>query len=732
MSVVKQEDSNSTTWDISLFTEPQIAATFACINCHNVPRQVLNDVDNRIFCEECCSSLKLTETRSVSAIDKMVLKLQIRCPNNKGAASVNRQNGGKNDVDENEENADDDEKQSQSQEEEEEACKWIGSIEAWQAHNNDNECPFATVAAQHENDCDAQNLVDCELQCGAKLLPKDLDSHVTDDCPQAMQTCKQCNRSDIARKNLDDHVLNDCSERGVVCKYAPYGCEMPIKKGELEQHYEDNAMFHMECKLNAMQTEFKQEITTLEQTVVSQKKTIDHLKYKSVKLQMQVHQKQPIKGDFLIIFESEHQKHSFVCSLNFGYNASHQNSRILKAQSSRRDHIVYRRIKDCSYCVASNVHIDEIIGITSKAKQQHIQQCTPVMSSKCICSFNVVYRIGGDCVNDTANHNICHVLGTDVEFLLPRMVVPRFNHRVVYSALHGILVVGGEPLKKEHAKSVLQEIVKEKSARRSRSSRSEDGKQTKAILRTVEQLKLAPNMALSHYYQVRNANVKKEEEKLEMPPEPELKWRSLASSMEYRRDCPSVALFKSGQKFEERLFVAGGWNESDLSSVEMYNFEKRAWRTVSPLNVKRNSAGLCEWKQKNHNMIIVGGWNKRTTHSVEEYDAYKNQWYSLKPTNHAHRYYPACAVLHDLNPFINTGYGVIVVVGSDGRLYGDEYMQKQQNLIKQNSKKNNLVPPSRPDVTPNVSKNSNANAANAACHIKEDWGFIEFYDPRDW
>mmetsp|Transcript_9657 Transcript_9657/g.8669 ORF Transcript_9657/g.8669 Transcript_9657/m.8669 type:complete len:307 (-) Transcript_9657:48-968(-) len=252
-------------------------------------------------------------------------------------------------------------------------------------------------------------------------------------------------------------------------------------------------------------------------------------------------------------------------------------------------------------------------------------------------------------------------------------------------------------------------------------------KNRKAILNSVEQLNLAPNIALSHYYQVRNANIKKDEEKLQMPPEPELKWRNLGATMKFRRDCPSVGLFKSGNKYEEQLFVAGGWNEKDLNYVEMYNFKKREWKQLSSLNVKRNSAGICEWKQKNNNMIIIGGWNKKTTNSVEEYDSHKNQWYALKSTNHPHKYYPACTVYHDLNPFINTGYGVIVVLGNDGRLYGDEYMKKQQFLMQKKNKEE--VPKLQQQNSPS-SKPSVINNDQAA--IKDDWGFIEFYDPRDW
>lgn len=37
-------------------------------------------------------------------------------------------------------------------------------------------------------------------------------------------------------------------------------------------------------------------------------------------------------------------------------------------------------------------------------------------------------------------------------------------------------------------------------------------------------------------------------------------------------------------------------DEKDLNVVETYNFKKREWRQLSSLGVKRNSAGICQWK----------------------------------------------------------------------------------------------------------------------------------------
>ena len=64
--------------------------------------------------------------------------------------------------------------------------------------------------------------------------------------------------------------------------------------------------------------------------------------------------------------------------------------------------------------------------------------------------------------------------------------------------------------------------------------------------------------------------------------------------------------------------------------------------------------------------------------------------------------------------------------GNDGRLYGDEYLYKEQQ--RRMSEKN--VDPQQESPLSRMSSIA-AEAANAPS-VKNDWGFIEFYDPRDW
>jgi len=619
----------------------------------------MSNSEGKIVCADCVDRLKMADTKHNEAIDKIIGGLNIKCPN------IRRASG---------DGDDDDEKSGDAQCQ----CVWRGTIAEWKQHAA--ECPVVA---------------------------------------ETVATCSQCDSTDIKLSELEEHRQNECTERLVPCKYEGDGCDAErMKTMDLDQHYKEQAMHHLELRVQSLDRSLRAEVERLEATVSGQQKDIELLKHKNSRLQMQLHTKRNSSGDFLIVFESSQSKTSFVSSLNLEHH-SMTHSVVKPLERHKKRPVIFKRVKDCAYAVASNVTIDRVIGITAKAKAQHIASCVGTLSH-CVCTFNALYRVGGDTLDVEENNNICNILGTDVVFALPQLQCPRFNHRIVYSKSHGILAVGGEPIKKGDAKRELKEIQQEAQGKRAKDRKE---KTRKAILGSVEQLNLAPMDALKNYYQIRNFG-QREEEKLAMPPEPELKWRNLGAPMKYRRDCPSVGIWHSAHS--ENLFVAGGWNEKDLSSVETYDFKKREWRQLSSLNVKRNSAGICEWKTKSNNMVIVGGWNRKTTHSVEEYDAHKNQWYLLKNTNHPHKYYPACTVYHDLNPFINTGHGVIVVMGNDGRLYGDDYLRKE--MQRRMSEKE--VAPQK-EVALNR-KSSSGSVDLAAASIKKDWGFIEFYDPRDW
>merc|ERR1712129_162414 len=210
-----------------------------------------------------------------------------------------------------------------------------------------------------------------------------------------------------------------------------------------------------------------QHIATLETRLHSQHKSIEHLKYRNVKLQMQIHQKQRLKSDFLIVFESSNNDNAFLSSMNFDYNSDCPNTQSIKpltVSQRSRERVIFSRVKDCSYAFAANCNVDEIIGITAKAKAQHKAS---LGTSRPITLFNVIYRIGGDTMsNAIQSPNIATIVGTDVVFELPALAIPRFNHRIIHSKLHGILVVGGEPMRKDDANRERKQLEKELEAKK--------------------------------------------------------------------------------------------------------------------------------------------------------------------------------------------------------------------------------------------------------------------------
>ena len=99
----------------------------------------------------------------------------------------------------------------------------------------------------------------------------------------------------------------------------------------------------------------------------------------------------------MLRFESSSRsKNAFVSSLKLEFNSV--NHTVIKPLDRRKDGIIYKRVKDCAYAVATQVPIDRIIGITAKAKAQHIASCVGTLSH-CVCRFNAVYRVGGDTLN---------------------------------------------------------------------------------------------------------------------------------------------------------------------------------------------------------------------------------------------------------------------------------------------------------------------------------------------
>merc|ERR1712232_1092006 len=96
---------------------------------------------------------------------------------------------------------------------------------------------------------------------------------------------KQSNNND---NDDDDDAKDTLSQTNV-----------PSPKNEKE-----NSILSIEERMDAMEHLFREQLVKMEKRLHSQSKSIEHLKYRNCKLQMQMHAKQGCANDFLIIFES--------------------------------------------------------------------------------------------------------------------------------------------------------------------------------------------------------------------------------------------------------------------------------------------------------------------------------------------------------------------------------------------------------------------------------------------
>ena len=128
---LKQSDA---TFDISLFVDTQIAQSFACTNCKNIPRQCINDADDQIFCEFCICELSITDSKANTSIDKLINGLKMECKQIK-----HKDQDSSNDDDE----------------------LWKGTVAEWRLHKK---------SKNDENSVERSHLVDELMKCVPRLF----------------------------------------------------------------------------------------------------------------------------------------------------------------------------------------------------------------------------------------------------------------------------------------------------------------------------------------------------------------------------------------------------------------------------------------------------------------------------------------------------------------------------------------------------------------------------------
>ena len=128
--------------------------------------------------------------------------------------------------------------------------------------------------------------------------------------------------------------------------------------------------------------------------------------------------------------------------------------------------------------------------------------------------------------------------------------------------------------------------------------------------------------------------------------EPEWEWEQL-TNMKQCRGYASAQIIKTRQK-QERLIVIGGDLEIGniySNSCEMYNFESKEWKYLSPMKHGRICSGI--HYDSDISVLYVGGGycdSRIEMYSnfkkVEIYNCYKNKWYPFPDTKLKHAFYP--------------------------------------------------------------------------------------------
>ncbi|KAN0037963.1 hypothetical protein ACTA71_000135 [Dictyostelium dimigraforme] len=131
---------------------------------------------------------------------------------------------------------------------EENGCKEIIMAEELESHSKN--CKFGFVSCsnegckeilrfnsldQHEAKCTFK-LVTCEY-CKKDIKMNQLENH-HEECPKVTIDCLEGCLEKIRRDQMESHIEDDCNNAIIQCKYSKYGCEFEMKRSELQLHLE--------------------------------------------------------------------------------------------------------------------------------------------------------------------------------------------------------------------------------------------------------------------------------------------------------------------------------------------------------------------------------------------------------------------------------------------------------------------------------------------------------------
>ena len=146
----------------------------------------------------------------------------------------------------------------------ERGCQWQGSLGEAEKHT--------------DTKCDYQ-LVKCDTECcNVKLERRQLADHMHKECPQRMYQCPYCSTEDtylkvitthftkcehlplpcpagcgkrgLVRRDMAHHLSENCPSELVACKFAIAGCQLILKRKDLQQHLQDKD-WHLDTVLSS-------------------------------------------------------------------------------------------------------------------------------------------------------------------------------------------------------------------------------------------------------------------------------------------------------------------------------------------------------------------------------------------------------------------------------------------------------------------------------------------------
>ena len=147
----------------------------------------------------------------------------------------------------------------------EEGCQWVGELSHLQAHlESDEGCEYTNVQ--------------CSNKCGVRMMRKELEAHLTQQCPLRNIQCRycyyedtyqtittqhysecpcyllpcpnKCGATDIQRAEMANH-RSRCELEPVECPFHETGCTARVVRREFDVHMSKNQQNHLLALLGA-------------------------------------------------------------------------------------------------------------------------------------------------------------------------------------------------------------------------------------------------------------------------------------------------------------------------------------------------------------------------------------------------------------------------------------------------------------------------------------------------